>query len=100
MTAIFTAASNTISKEARLKFGGIGGTQVAWQATASSGLAIQLTAIVVRTGASTQIAYGSSAGYSAPTQTLANNIDVVAIGLTSASAGDLTFKALLVEALN
>ena len=100
VTAIFTTASNTNSKEARLKFGGIGGTQVAWQATTSPGLAIQLTAIVVRTGASTQIAYGSSAGYSAPTQTLANNIDVVATGITSASAGDLTFKALLVEALN
>ena len=101
-------AANTNASTMRIRFGGVGGTQISAMSSAASGDAIVLEAIVIRTGAATQIANGhsrthggSSAVYnSAPTQTLSGGVALVVTGLTAVSAGDVTFLGMLVEALN
>lgn len=100
-------AANTNSAGFQLRFGGISGT-ILWSASSSAnGAGFSVTAVVVRTGASTQTATaiggtGSAGTFmaSAPTQTLSNPIDIVVAGLTAAAAGDVTFSGLIVEALN
>ena len=42
----------------------------------------------------------SAVGNTTPTQTLSGAVDIVVTGATATSAGDLTFVAVIVEALN
>ena len=95
-----TTAANTNSKTFQIRVGGIGGVSVASTATATSGAALALTSTVIRTGASTQVATGSGLNYTTPNRNTAATIDIVVLGTTGTAAGDLTFRALLVEALN
>ncbi len=103
--ATFATAANVNSKTARIRFGGIGGTILIGPTTTTSGAALFLNAELFRTGAATQAApvfalvspATTSVGHAAPTQTLANNIDVVVTGLTPTAAGDLTLQAFVVE---
>ena len=108
ITAWGGTATNGNSKSASVRFGGISGTIVAsWSSALSNGEWI-ISTTIVRTGAATQLSvamgsYGSTAMSTrgtAPTQTLSNAVDIVVTGTTATSAGDVTFKGLLVEALN
>jgi hypothetical protein len=106
-TAYFTTAANTNSKIARLRWNGTGGTVMTAASTASSGSAVVIQAMVIRTGASAQILGGAgmaSAPNVATTTTtdsilLSGDIVVYVRGTTATAIGDLTFQALLVEYL-
>lgn len=100
-----TYAANANGKLIRIRFGGIGGTSIAGSSITNNNVPWRVDAYVVRTGAATQIAHGATFASttaqievdSAPTQTLANAIDLVITGTTATQAGDVTFKGLIVE---
>jgi hypothetical protein len=109
ITAWGTTAANGNAKTTRIRFGGIGGTIVATVAGSSSGSAVVLSCVITRTGAATQTSVSltqlmasstNSVTVAAPTQTLSGTVDIVVTGTTAASAGDLTFVGMIVEALN
>lgn len=108
ITAHGTLAANGNTKVVRIRFGGIGGTTVTARSTVGNNVAWEATALIFRTGAATQIAVGRAFSSldnvqlsdSAPTQTLANAIDIVVTGTTATAIGDLTFKSLIVESIN
>jgi hypothetical protein len=109
ITAWGTTAANGNAKTTRIRFGGIGGTIVATVAGSSSGSAVVLSCVIARTGAATQTSVSltqlmasstNSVTVAAPTQTLSGTVDIVVTGTTAASAGDLTFVGMVVEALN
>ena len=107
VTASFKHAANTNGTTERIRFGGISGDVVASMSFSVNGGDAVLTATIIRTGATTQAAYGIGfpgatppVVVATPSQTLANAIDVVVTGTTPTSAADVTFRTLLVEALN
>lgn len=107
ITAWGDNAANTNGKTERIRVGGIGGTVVAQRASAVSGAIWRIDLIVVRTGAATQVSSALltennalSTWAAAPTATLSGAVDIVVTGETPTAAGDLTFKGLIVEALN
>lgn len=106
ITAWGTTAANTNSKTVRIRLGGIGAQGVISMTTSTSAAVWRLEAVVARTGASTQdvIAWGLQGSnnviFSQTTLTLSSANDIVVTGITATSAGDATFKGLIVEALN
>ena len=108
VTAWFVSTADAVSKTARIRFGGIGGTVVATNNSSAASATHMLTTLIVRSGAATQESVGSglyngtatNAIVTSPTQTLSGAIDIVATGTTPSGAGQMTFKGLLVEALN
>lgn len=112
ITAWGFGAANANAKVFRLRFGGIAGSIIASGSSTTSSAVFRIQGEVLRTGAATQVASGvwtagaslSTAvvthGTAAPTQTLSGTVDIVITGTTAASAGDLTFTALIVEAIN
>ena len=107
VTAWGTAAANANTKTVRIRFGGIGGATVSINSGNFNATPFRAVAEIVRTGAATQTASGTNTWnvnpqttYGEPTQTLSNAVDVVVTGLTPTAAGDLTFKGMIVEALN
>ena len=103
VTVAATTAANSNGKRVRVRFGGIGGTTLLETTSTVSGESISGSVLVVRTGESSQVAFGNlltSHTVSTPTQTLSSAVDIVVTGTTSTSAGDVTFAAMVVEALN
>ena len=106
VTAWGTTAANGNAKTLRIRFGGVGGTVVALNATSTSGAYWLLRSVIIRTGAANQSSIGESMSsntavvVASPTQTLSGAVDVVVTGTTTTSAGDATFIGLVVEALN
>jgi hypothetical protein len=107
VTAAGLTAANGNTKTMRVRFGGIGGTQVCSSTTATSGVAWHQTAEIFRTGAATQITgCTSTAGTAANTnintaaQTLSGTVDIVVTGTTATASGDATLYYLVVEAIN
>lgn len=106
--AFGTSAANTNSKSARIRFGGIGGPAVSVVSTTTASAHWTAEAVVIRTGAATQVSNGVSwyanftsfTTVAAPTATLSGAVDIVVTGTTATSAGDLTFTGLVVELLN
>ena len=113
VTAFVEHAANTNATTARVRWGGIGGTVcLAQNASASAGV-IRLECVIYRTGAATQAITGAgllatAAGlsgnvtnsFTTGSATLSGTVDIVVTGTTGTAAGDLTFRTLLVEALN
>jgi hypothetical protein len=109
-----TVTGNTNAKVLRVRFGGIGGTQIATVSTSTAAhTAFYLTASVVRTGAATQASTGVgtvgqtggatssvSTSVTTPAQTLSGAVDVVVTGTTASASGEATFSGLIVEAIN
>ena len=99
-----TGAGN---KQVHLRFGGIGGTLISTMAASTTAGAYFAEALVFRSGASAQIALGSASvtgvaptrTTSTPAQVETGTIDIVATA-TTATLGQLTFRALLVEFFN
>ena len=107
VTAWGTTAANGNNKTARIRFGGIAGTNIALGTFSTNDGGWEAVAVLVRTGASTQTSAGTVRSLTGGTtvglataQTMSNAIDIVVTGTTPTSAGDITFKCLLVEALN
>lgn len=107
VTAWGTSAANGNTKIVRIRFGGIGGTQTSAVTWTGSGSAWKQVTEIIRTGATTQESCGQAHGnaatlitYAAPTQTLSGAVDIVVTATTPTAAGDVTFKGLIVEALN
>ena len=107
VTASCKHAANSNNASCSLRFGGIGGTVIASRASTSSGGQYMLSATLYRTGAATQESIGVASvensmqvTVATPTQTLSGAVDIVVTGTTATAAGDITFRSLLVEALN
>jgi hypothetical protein len=102
VTAGTTSAANANNKTLKIRLGGIGGATVLSVATTTSAASFKADAVIVRTGAATQIASASALASNqttSPTQTLANALDLVVTGTTATAAGDLTLQFLIVELL-
>jgi hypothetical protein len=108
-----TMVSTTNSRVFRIRFGGIGGTIVGLvSSTTAAHTQARIVVEIIRTGSATQITtgtstYGANSGAAvasvtntAPTQDLTAAVDIVVVGETSAALGDVTFTALIVEAIN
>jgi len=98
-------STGAITHTVRLRFGGIGGTILTSRA-ATNNRGHFIEALVWRTGAATQKAFGktfdSVAGladisYTSPTQTLSSAVDIVLTGQTNNSAQVVDTPMLLVE---
>ena len=99
----FTTDANSNSKGIRIRFGGSAGELIISRSATDNNLAIVFDVTIVRTGAATQIAFGTlgpTAAYTATTQTLSNALDIVAQATTGTAAGDVTFRGWTIEALN
>ena len=103
--AVFSCAANANSKQAGIDFGG---TEIAAsQLTAVNDKAIVILSKVIRTGATSQRAYGNIGGidtadesdYSEPAETLSGAIDIDFWATTPSSSGDCTFQFATVEFL-
>ena len=108
VTAWGESAANANAKVVRIRFGGIAAAWTASFSTTASGAAWSISSVIIRTGAATQVSIGSGSASpsgqtlvsAAPTATLSSAVDIVVTGLTATASGDVTFKGLIVEALN
>lgn len=107
-----SSAANGNTKLMRIRFGGIGGTTISQRSFVTASHFPYVEAIVLRTGASAQIAFGESGSgaenssstaqqnRSSPTSDTTAAIDIVITGHTATAAGDLTLTGFMVEFLN
>ena len=109
LTVIAATASNANSKTLKIRLTNTAGAQLSSVATSGSGYDLFANLNIVRTGASTAYAFGPAFAFNGTAQiaaayaisaTWSGDVVIVVTGTTPTSAGDITFKCLLVEALN
>lgn len=108
VTASFVGAATANAKVGKIRFGGLTGPVGATVSSSTSGAGFYTTALMFRTGASTQLIHGGAQGAAtssggipvAGTLTDTADINIVATGTTATAIGDLIFKSMLVECLN
>lgn len=102
ITGAGTFAANGNTKTIRIRFGG---TIVSTRATTASGGAWTIQAVVVRTGAATQKAFGTQfesgnggqTTYTTPAETLSGAIDVKLTGQSGTASSDVVGEIFTVE---
>jgi hypothetical protein len=105
--AFIATAANTNSKVARLRLGGLTGTQLVVLSTTTSAASFRLEALILRGSATSGIVDGSGMVSATPaavtitpiSNTWANAIDLVVTGTTGTAIADETLKGVFTEGM-